>query len=193
MLEQLEIWEAMLDAIRTSHTAGVPLINSGSANATNTSLPGQLAVSYSLPRMRCCSQAACRVSRPTKDALLPAGCLHVEARTLQARLLPAVRGAGAQVKGLLLGLVRDSCAAVTTDLTAKAAALAEQPTELQPYMQLQARNGHVVWQCACVHVIACQHLSGRPSTCVDVGRNCISIFCGVSDVEAMHDCSQSSK
>lgn len=74
----------------------------------------------------------------------------MEARTLQLLLLPAVQGAGSQVKGLLLGLVRDSCAAVTAGMTEKATALGEQPTELQPFMQLQAR----VWfSCLCANCV----------------------------------------
>ena len=44
---------------------------------------------------------------------------------------------GPQVTGLLLGLVREKCAALTADLTARAIALAERPADLQPYMQLQ--------------------------------------------------------
>jgi hypothetical protein len=92
-----------------------------------------------------------------------AGCLHVDAKTLQSRLLPTVRSARAQVRigapvgpqqlhmrmpdmnlrcvcqvtGLLLGLVRDKCSALTTDLVAKASGLSERPVDLQPYMQLQ--------------------------------------------------------
>ena len=42
-----------------------------------------------------------------------------------------------QVTGLLLGLVRDKCAALTTDLVAKANGLSDRPVDLQPYMQLQ--------------------------------------------------------
>lgn len=65
------------------------------------------------------------------------GSLYVESKTLRNALLPITQNTLESIKGLLLGMARDSCINALQDITDRVTVLMERPAALEDFMAYQ--------------------------------------------------------